>query len=169
MNNFFCQPWWRNDNRISIETLRNDKDVIDFFNNYCLSFFFTIKNSQQQYESFDQNDQSDIDSNPGNFEVLDSSSISKSGSFGPSEHIAINADTDEIKDAIVPAPIDHQLSILSQQQDQKQQQQQQQQDVEGGNTSVESDQGTVGVENTEDSTDGKSVAPTTSGNPSISM
>ena len=69
----------------------------------------------------------------------------------------------------MPAPIDHQLSILSQQQDQKQQQQQQQQDVEGGNTSVESDQGTVGVENTEDSTDGKSVAPTTSGNPSISM
>ena len=81
-----------------------------------LKFTHTVcifsKNSQ--YESFDQNDQSDIDSNPGNFEVLDSSSISKSGSFGPSEQIAINADTDEIKDAIIPTPIDHQTSQQSQ-------------------------------------------------------
>ncbi|XP_066924085.1 FYVE and coiled-coil domain-containing protein 1-like [Clytia hemisphaerica] len=56
------------------------------------------------YESFDQNDQSDIDSNPGNFEVLDSSSITKSGSFGPTEQITIDETTDEIKETIIPTP-----------------------------------------------------------------
>lgn len=59
-----------------------------------------------QYESFDQNDQSDLESSPGNFEVLDSSSISKSGSFGPSEQISVNTDTDEIAETVIPTPID---------------------------------------------------------------
>lgn len=114
---------------------------------FCLS---SLKNSQQQYESFDQNDQSDIDSNPGNFEVLDSSSISKSGSFGPSEQITINAETDEIKDAIVPTPIDHKPS--------KEHQQHQKLENVGDDTiPIESDQGVVGVENAVDSTDGNGV------------
>ena len=118
---------------------------------------FTPPKNSQQYESFDQNDQSDIESNPGNFEVLDSSSISKSGSFGPSEQIAINTDTDEIKDAIVPTPIDHKPLKEDQKQDQEK-------EDDDGRIAVESDQGNADlVENAGDSTD--STVAATAPNP----
>ena len=69
-----------------------------------LLYFSCLQHSQ--YESFDQNDQSDLESTPGNFEVLDSSSISKSGSFGPNEQIFVNINTDEITGTVIPTPID---------------------------------------------------------------
>ena len=37
---------------------------------------------------------------------MDSSSITKSGSFGPTEQITINETTDEIKETVIPTPVE---------------------------------------------------------------